>query len=109
MRCSRCSRERLLRGAVLPQKPQPDMKAHPFLPTLLAIITALATLGAAEKQKLSGAGDYPFWTSKKRGAVAEFVPGLNATLQLTDAQKEQIAAARDEMANDEAVKAARGL
>jgi hypothetical protein len=85
------------------------MEAHPFLVTLLAGITALATLGAAEKQKLSGVGDYPFWTSKKRGPAGQFVPGLNAVLQLGDAQKEQIAAARDEMSNDEAVKAARGL
>jgi hypothetical protein len=85
------------------------MKLPPFLTTLLAGLTALATLGAAEKQKASGAGDYPFWTSKKRGYVGQFVPGLNAALQLTDAQKEQIAAARDEMANDEALKGARGL
>ena len=85
------------------------MKTHPFLTTLLAGITALATVGAAEKQKISPLGDYPFWTSKKRSFTGQFVPGLNAALQLTDAQKEQIAAARDEMANDEGAKAARGL
>ncbi|MEA3207235.1 MAG: hypothetical protein QOE70_292 [Chthoniobacter sp.] len=85
------------------------MKMHSFLTLLLAGITALATLGAAEKQKLSGAGDFPFWTAKKRGYVGQFVPGLNAVLQLTDAQKEQLAAARDEMANDEGVKASRGI
>ena len=85
------------------------MKAHPFLATLLAGITALATLGAAEKQKLSEVGDYPFWTMKKRGHVGQFVPGLNAVLQITDAQREQIAAARDEMSNDEGAKAARGF
>ena len=85
------------------------MKAHPFLTSLLVGTIALATLGAAEKQKLSGVGDYPFWTSKKRGYTGQFVPGLNTALQLSDAQKEQIAAARDAMSNDEEVKAARGI
>jgi NADH dehydrogenase/NADH:ubiquinone oxidoreductase subunit G len=85
------------------------MKAHPFLVPLLAAITALAPLGAAEKLKLPEVSDYPFWITKKRGPTVQFVPGLNAALQLTDAQKEQIAAARSEMANDEAVKAARGI
>lgn len=85
------------------------MKTHPFLTTLLAGITALATVGAAEKQKISPLGDYPFWTSKKRSSTGQFVPGLNAVLQITDAQKEQIVAARDEMSNDEGAKAARGL
>jgi len=87
----------------------PTMKAHPFLTTLLAAITALATLGAAEKQKISAVDDYPFWTSKKRSSTGQFVPGLNAVLQITDAQKAQIAAAREEMANDEGAKASRGL
>lgn len=85
------------------------MKAHSFLTSLLAGITAVATLGAAEKQKRPDVTDYPFWTAKKRGQVAQFVPGLNAVLQLTEAQKEQIATARDEMSNDEAVKASRGI
>ena len=85
------------------------MKAHSFLTTFLAGIAALATLGAAEKQKRSDLADYPFYTAKKRGYVVQFVPGLNAVLQLTEAQKEQIATARDEMSNDEAVKAVRGI
>ena len=64
----------------------------------------------AEKQKLGDVNGYPFWTGgKKVGAVNQFVPGLNAALLLTDAQKEQINAARNEMMNDEAVKAARSL
>jgi len=84
------------------------MKAHLFIP-LLAGFIALTTLNAAEKQKASTLSDYPFWTSKKRGYVGQFVPGLSATLQLTEAQKEQITAARDEMSNDEGVKAARGI
>ena len=85
------------------------MKTRSFLLILLVGITALSSLGAAEQQRLAGVDDYPFWTSKKRGYVGQFAPGLNGVLQLTDAQKEQIAAARAEMANDEAVKAARGL
>ena len=85
------------------------MKTHPFLTLLLAVITALGTLGAAEKQKRPDVTDYPFWTAKKRGYVAQFVPGLTAVLELSDAQKERIAAARDEMSNDEAMKAARGI
>ena len=84
------------------------MKTKVFAP-LLASFIALATVGGAEKQKTSAVDDYPFWTSKKRGNVGQFVPGLTATLQLTASQKDQIAAARDEMAQDEAVKAARGI
>jgi hypothetical protein len=89
--------------------PKTTMKTHPFLISLLVGITVLATLGAAEKQKKSAGADFSFWTTKKRGYVGQFVPGLNATLQITDAQGQQIAAASDEMANDEAVKAARGI
>jgi Spy/CpxP family protein refolding chaperone len=80
----------------------------PLVISLIAGLTAITTVSAAEK-KASTVGDYPFWTSKKRGNVGQFVPGLNAVLQLTDAQREQIAAARDEMANNEEVKAARGI
>ena len=76
---------------------------------LIVGLTGLAPLGAAEKPKLSDVSDYPFWTSQKRGQVGQFIPGLNAALQITDAQKEQIAAARDEFSNDEGVKAARGI
>jgi hypothetical protein len=85
------------------------MKTHSFLTLLLVGLTTLAALGAEQKQKRSDVADFPFWTSAKRGYVTAFVPGLNATLQLTDAQREQIAKARDEMANDAAVQAARGI
>jgi len=77
---------------------------------LLSAFAALATINAAEKQKTSDVNSYPFWTGgKKAGAVTQFMPGLNAALQLSETQKEQIAAARDEMMNDEGVKAARGI
>jgi hypothetical protein len=76
----------------------------------LFTIASFATLAAAaDKTKSSAVDDYPFWTAKKRGSVAQFVPGLTAVLELTDAQREKIAAAREEMANDDAVKAARNI
>lgn len=68
---------------------------------LMAGLTAITVAGAAEKTKASTVTDYPLWSSKKRGFVPQFVPGLTAVLQLTDAQREKIAAARDEMSNDE--------
>ncbi|MEW6303541.1 MAG: hypothetical protein AB1705_08730 [Verrucomicrobiota bacterium] len=83
------------------------MKAKVLL--VIGMFVACSTVGADEKVKRADVSDYPFYTVHKRGAVAQFVPGLNALLQLTDAQKSQIAAARDEMLHDEAVKAARGL
>ena len=86
------------------------MKAYSIVTALLIGFTAFASLGAADKEKKrSDVLDHPFWTSQKRGFVAQFIPGLNTALQLTDAQREQIATARDEMSNDEAVKAARGI
>jgi Spy/CpxP family protein refolding chaperone len=80
-----------------------------FLIALLIGSTTFPFLNAAEKQKASAGDDYPFWSAKKRGYVGEFVPGLNAVLELTDAQRQQLAAARDEMSGDEAVKAARSM
>jgi hypothetical protein len=85
------------------------MKTRSLVTFLFVGVTALAAFGAEVKQKRSNLTDYPFWTSPKRGAVPAFVPGLNATLQLTEAQLEQITKARDEMANDAAVQAARGI
>lgn len=86
------------------------MKAQRFFAILLMGVSIFPSLGAAEKEKKGvQVDDYPFWTVEKRGYAPQFFPGLNAALQLTDAQKQQIAAARDEMANDEGVKATRGL
>lgn len=85
------------------------MKAHSLFTVILIGITALSPLGAAEKQKKSDIGGFPFWTSAKRGHVNQFVPGLNAALQFTDAQQEQISAANAEFSNDEGVKAARSI
>lgn len=85
------------------------MKSHLFLVRVAIGIMSVASVAAAEKEKRADVSDYPFWSAPKRGHVAPFVPGLNAVLDLTDAQKQQIAAARDEMLNDDAVKAARGI
>lgn len=80
-----------------------------LLIALLTGFTAFPILDAAEKQKASPGDDFPFWSAKKRGYVGQFVPGLNAVLQLTDSQREQMTAARNEMSGDEAVKAARSI
>jgi Spy/CpxP family protein refolding chaperone len=85
------------------------MKSNRIIIPLLVAILALTTVHAAEKEKRANISDYPFWTMKKRGAVPQLAPGLNAVLGLTDAQVQQIAAAREEMSNDEAVKAARSI
>ncbi|HSI12807.1 MAG TPA: hypothetical protein VK961_12230 [Chthoniobacter sp.] len=87
------------------------MKTHLSFIALVTILSSLC-LAAPEKgtkEKGAGANDYPFWSSKKRADAPEFVPGLNAILQITPTQQEQIAAARNEMANDEAFKAARSI
>jgi hypothetical protein len=84
------------------------MKLNSFI-LLIAGLTGLAPLGAAEKPKFPDVSDYPFWTAQKRGQVGQFVPGLNAALQITDAQKEQIATAREAFSSDEGAKAARGI
>ena len=87
------------------------MKTHLSLLALLTIVSSLS-LAAPEKgakEKGGGGIDYPFWSAKKRPEAPQFVPGLNAILQLTPQQQEQIATARSEMANDEEVKAARSI
>ena len=85
------------------------MKARkPILPLVLILI-ATSPIAAAEKQKSADVSGHPFWTAPKRGLVPQFVPGLTAVLGLTDAQKQQIAAARTEMENDPGVQAARSF
>jgi hypothetical protein len=85
------------------------MKPHSLLTPLLAGFIALGSSSAADKSKVADVSNYPFWDGKKRGLVAQFVPGLTAALELTGAQKEQIAKAREEMSNDEGVRAARSI
>jgi hypothetical protein len=85
------------------------MKTHLLLVPCVATMLAIGGAPAAEKQKSATVSGYPFWTAPKRGPVTEFVPGLDAVLNLTEAQKAQIAAAYAEMMDDATVKAARGL
>jgi hypothetical protein len=85
------------------------MKTRSFFSLFLVGLTTLTTFAADVKQKQANLAGFPFWSSPKRGYVPPFVPGLNATLQLTDAQQEQIAKIRDDMANDPAMQSARGL
>src|SRR6187402_2374792 len=85
------------------------MKTRLLLMSCVAGMLAFGGSLAAEKEKSASVSGYPFWTAPKRGPVTEFVPGLDTVLNLTDAQKTQIAAAYDEMMNDATVKVARGL
>lgn len=85
------------------------MNPHPLFIRVALATLVLGSIGAAEKEKRADVSDYPFWNAPKRGHVAPFVPGLNAVLDLTDAQKQQISAARDEMQADAAVQAARSI
>ncbi|HEY6168123.1 MAG TPA: hypothetical protein VI454_08795 [Verrucomicrobiae bacterium] len=73
------------------------MKIKPlFLALVVGLFTA-APSALAQKLKTSDVSDYPFFNAHKRGQVAQFSPGLTAALLLTDAQKQGIAAARDEV------------
>lgn len=84
------------------------MNTRTLLIGLVVGIMAASFAGGAEKEKRTSVSDFPFWSSKKRGDVAQFIPGLTAALQLTEDQKRQIAAAREEMMGDPGVVAARG-
>jgi hypothetical protein len=85
------------------------MKTHLFLIVLTGIFSTLSLAAQEKAEKRPGTTNFPFWTTKKRGETPQFVPGLNAVLELTSAQQEQIDTARNEMANDEAVKTARSI
>jgi hypothetical protein len=85
------------------------MKASILIWAAFAGLTVIGTVGAAEKQKKADVSGFPFWKSDKQPHSPPFVPGLNAALELTDAQKEQISAAQNDFNNDEAVKASRAL
>lgn len=85
------------------------MKSQLHLIRLVVSVIVISGASAAEKEKRADVSDFPFWSAPKRSHVAPFVPGLNAVLDLTDTQKQQIAALRDEMFNDETVKAARSM
>ncbi len=76
--------------------------------TLLSMIAALILLSPAyaQKKKVAEVGDYPFWSTTKQPRTKAFVPGLNAVLQLTAEQTEQINKAKEEILGTDEVKAA---
>ena len=88
-------------------KTKPLITAFASALVALSAVTAIAAPEKDAKEKRAGTIDYPFWSSKKRPDSPAFVPGLNAVLDLTAAQQEQISAARSEAMNDEGAKAAR--
>lgn len=85
------------------------MKTSFLIWAAFAGLTVIGTVGAAEKQKKADITGFPFWKSEKQPHAPPFVPGLNAALELTDAQRDQLAAAQNDFNNDEAVKASRAL
>lgn len=85
------------------------MKTHLLAIVCLTAVSALALAAPEKEGKRPGVTDYPFWSTPKRPDSPQFIPGLNAILQLTPEQEEKIAAARSEAANDEEVKAARTM
>jgi hypothetical protein len=85
------------------------MRPLSLLALLLVGVLSLSSLGAAENEKRPDVADFPFWTGKKRGYVSQFMPGLTAVLQLSEAQKQAIAIAREEWSSDEGLKAARSI
>lgn len=88
---------------------EPIMKSHLSFVRVAIGIIAITGVATAEKERRADVSGYPFWSAPKRGHVAPFVPGLNAVLDITDAQKQQIAAAREEMLSDPAVQSARSM
>lgn len=75
------------------------------------VLVSLGCVAAQEKKQTKQAdiGGFPFWTSQKQPHAPPFVPGLNSVLEISDAQREQIATAQMEFGNDEGVKAARSI
>jgi hypothetical protein len=61
---------------------------------------------AQKTAKAPDVGDYPFWSAKKQARAKPFVPGLNAVLQLTAEQAQQIEKARTEIMGSDDVKEA---
>jgi len=85
------------------------MKPLLLLGLLLAGTFPPPSSAAAKDEKRPDVADFQFWTGKKSGYVSQFVPGLTAALQLTEAQTQAIASARQEWSNDEGLKAARSI
>jgi len=85
------------------------MKIKPLFPVFVVALLATMPFASAQKQKQADVSDHPFFNAHKRGHVAQFVPGLTAALLLTDAQKQRIVTARDEVLGSEPVAGARRI
>lgn len=59
----------------------------------LAAVVLVAAPSLAQDKKKPGLRDFPFWSGPKQPHAREFLPGLQATLQLTPEQIEKIEAA----------------
>lgn len=59
----------------------------------LAAVVLLAAPSFAQEKKKPQLRDFPFWTGPKQPHARAFLPGLQATLQLTPEQMEKIEAA----------------
>ena len=72
------------------------------LPLLLTLCTALTLPALAQKEKSTDLAGFPLlWSAKKTPLTGPFIPGLNAALLLTDAQKVKLIAAREETLSNE--------
>ncbi len=69
---------------------------------MFALCTALALPALAQKQKSTDLSGFPLlWSAKKTPLTGPFIPGLNASLLLSNAQKEKLIAAREETLSNE--------
>lgn len=66
----------------------------------LAAATFLAPPAFAQKEKKAELFDFPFWSAPKTLHARAFVPGLQASLQLTPQQTEKILAVMAETVNN---------
>lgn len=69
----------------------------------LMVVFALAVSALAVEKK-PAIGNFPFWSAPKREFSDQFVPGLNAALQLSPEQIEQLHAARRETIDSETIR-----
>lgn len=71
------------------------------VPTVCFLLAAAAQPALAQKAKTHDLAGFPLWSAKKNPLTGPFVPGLNATLLLTDEQKGKLIAAREEIMGNE--------
>lgn len=71
--------------------------------TLIAVVLLAAPVHAQKKK--AGIGNVPFWSGPKNPHAPDFVPGLQAALELTPEQVQKIVAVREETLDSEEVRA----